>query len=215
MNRAGLFILLASTALSLGFNPVLAAAEPEKRPRLEDYPNAMAWLQALQAHDRRQQTARQPRPTPVAAPPQASPLPVPVPEGVDPASETAPPPLLVTGPEDLERAVELARDIHHPDYVQPIRYNRTTHLSFPLDSIESQDMSQTSVGDTLDLQGETEEEKAASLKLLTAKLDHDQRLLQDKTGESTLPVNTRGAVLPSAGSLQNGHGTVSITVESR
>jgi hypothetical protein len=64
---------------------------------------------------------------------------------VDPTSETAPPPLAITGPEDLEVAVELAKDITHPDYTAPIRYNRSTHISFPLPSIDGSDMSQASI----------------------------------------------------------------------
>lgn len=202
MRRSGLFILLACTALSLGFNPVLAAAEPEKRPRLEEYPSTTAWLQALQAYDRR----REPAPataTPAKEAPATSPLPLPLPEGMDPASEAAPPPLLITGPEDLERAVELARDIHHPEYEQPIRYNRTTHLSFPLRTIESQDMSQAGIGNTLD------SVIGAGGILL------EDFIPLDKQGEAPAGLTAGSAQTGPVAPLQNSQSPVNIRVEVR
>ncbi|MFN3586576.1 MAG: hypothetical protein ACK4UT_03645 [Moraxellaceae bacterium] len=202
MRRSGLFILLACTALSLGFNPVLAAAEPEKRPRLEEYPSTTAWLQALQAYDRRREPALATA-TPAKETPATSPLPLPLPEGMDPASEAAPPPLLITGPEDLERAVELARDIHHPEYEQPIRYNRTTHLSFPLRTIESQDMSQAGIGNTLD------SVIGAGGSLL------EDFIPLDKQGEAPAGLAAGSAQTGPVAPLQNSQSPVNIRVEVR
>ena len=38
----------------------------------------------------------------------------------------------VTGPEDLDTALHNAQGYKQPNYQEPIRYDRTTHLSFPL-----------------------------------------------------------------------------------
>lgn len=72
---------------------------------------------------------------------------------IDPTSELAPPPFEITGPEDLNEAIEKARSIEHPDYKEKIRYKRTTHISFPLTKIESaDDMSQASIAGALGLE---------------------------------------------------------------
>ena len=41
----------------------------------------------------------------------------------------------VTGPEDLNTAVENASGYQQPHYVEHYRFNRTTHISFPLDPL--------------------------------------------------------------------------------
>ncbi|MDP2227388.1 MAG: hypothetical protein Q8J78_07910 [Moraxellaceae bacterium] len=216
MNRAGYLLLSVLLLLALGPAQVLAADPEERRPRLEDFASYTAYLQALQTFDQRQAERSKPAAARAKASPAISPLPLPVPEGVDPASESAPPPLMVTGPEDMERAVELARSISHPEYVQRIRYNRTTHLSFPLSSIGSQDMSQSSVNDALAVEGNTEEERAASLKQLSDRLEYEQRLQLDKPLDGPV-AGTRGPAERSVEPLSggNGNGTVSITVQSR
>lgn len=72
------------------------------------------------------------------------------PPALDPTSELAPPPFEITGPEDLGEAIEKARSIEHPDYKEKIRYQRTTHISFPLNKIESpDDMSRASIAGAL------------------------------------------------------------------
>ena len=147
-----------STILTLAFAALTAVSAPslalqdEGRPRLERYASYDAFLKAMVAWE-----ARQGSPAPIAALPAPPPVagttpstrPIPLPEGVDPTSETAPPPLAITGPEDLEVAVELAKDISHPDYTAPIRYNRSTHISFPLPSIDGSDMSQASISNAI------------------------------------------------------------------
>lgn len=46
----------------------------------------------------------------------------------------------VTGPEDLDKALENAEGYQQPNYREPIRYNRTTHLSFPLKKLPPEQM---------------------------------------------------------------------------
>lgn len=139
--------MLVFTALTLLSAPSLALQD-EGRPRLEHFASYDEFLKAMVTWEARQTSAPPAVTAPAAAQPVAkapSTRPIPVPEGVDPTSETAPPPLAITGPEDLEVAVELAKDITHPDYTAPIRYNRSTHISFPLPSIDGSDMSQASI----------------------------------------------------------------------
>lgn len=46
----------------------------------------------------------------------------------------------VTGPEDLDTAVKNARGYEQPRYREQYRFNRTTHLSFPLQHLPAEDM---------------------------------------------------------------------------
>jgi hypothetical protein len=46
----------------------------------------------------------------------------------------------ITGPEDLETAVRNAYGYEQPHYAEPLRFNRTTHISFPLESLPSEAM---------------------------------------------------------------------------
>ncbi|MFP5430664.1 MAG: hypothetical protein ACLGHE_06735 [Gammaproteobacteria bacterium] len=140
---------LAFAALTLVSAPA-AAVQDGSRPRLDQYTSYDEFLKAkVEWETRHGQPSTDngafATPAPVAAHPEPTTRPIPVPDGIDPTSETAPPPLAITGPEDLEVAVELAKDISHPDYKAPIRYNRTTHISFPLPSIDGSDMSQASI----------------------------------------------------------------------
>lgn len=48
---------------------------------------------------------------------------------------------IVTGPETLEGALQKARGYTPPDYEAKYRFNRTTHLSFPLPRLEGEQMS--------------------------------------------------------------------------
>lgn len=83
-----------------------------------------------------------------------------LPPGMDPTSELAPPPFEITGPEDLENAIEKAKSIEHPNYKEKIRYHRSTHISFPLPKIDDpEDMSRASINDTLNPQTDTGADK--------------------------------------------------------
>ena len=46
----------------------------------------------------------------------------------------------VTGPEDLDTAVRNAHGYVQPTYREPIRFNRTTHVSFPLAPLPGQQL---------------------------------------------------------------------------
>jgi len=48
----------------------------------------------------------------------------------------------VTGPEDLDTALHNAQGYEQPNYQEPIRYDRTTHLSFPLPPLPQQQLSE-------------------------------------------------------------------------
>ena len=46
----------------------------------------------------------------------------------------------ITGPEDLDTAVRNAHGYVQPQYREPIRFNRTTHVSFPLAPLPGQQL---------------------------------------------------------------------------
>ncbi len=46
----------------------------------------------------------------------------------------------MTGPEDLDTALQNAHGYVQPRYKEPRRYNRTTHLSFPLQPLGKQQL---------------------------------------------------------------------------
>ncbi|MGH8491952.1 MAG: hypothetical protein ACRERR_02420 [Moraxellaceae bacterium] len=199
-------LIFSLTTVSAG---VLAAAS-EERPRLQDYPSSYTFLQALEAWNRAHPDGATSS-APHISLPASKKLMV-----VDPTSELAPPPFEITGPETLDGAVEKAREISHPDYKEKIRYHRSTHLSFPLHSIDGQDMSQASVGDTLSIKGKTEAEKKAELEKLTRLMEQDQRKLKpQETGSvdgSALPASLQNL---NQGTLANGpRSHIDITVSS-
>lgn len=189
------------------------AAASGERPRLENYPSSYEFLQALQAWNREHPEGSAPAAPATAPGPVATAAKTAV--DIDPTSELAPPPIEINGPENLDHAVEQAKSIEHPNYKEKVRYHRSTHLSFPLNKIDGQDMSQASVGDTLSIQGKTEEEKKKALERLTTQLDQDQRKLLEKPADTpasgataALPVNELGSSILSQGP----RGRVDITV---
>lgn len=48
----------------------------------------------------------------------------------------------VTGPEDLETAIMNAEGYEQPVYREQYRFNRTTHISFPLPKLDSREMAE-------------------------------------------------------------------------
>ncbi|PKM22777.1 MAG: hypothetical protein CVV10_02630 [Gammaproteobacteria bacterium HGW-Gammaproteobacteria-14] len=56
----------------------------------------------------------------------------------------------INGPENLDMAVRKALGYEQPHYREPLRFNRTTHVSFPLEQLPSETMSINAVGDILD-----------------------------------------------------------------
>ncbi|EKF75925.1 hypothetical protein A11A3_00485 [Alcanivorax hongdengensis A-11-3] len=51
----------------------------------------------------------------------------------------------VTGPEDLDTALQNAKGYQQPHYKAKLRYNRTTHISFPLPRLPRQQLSRETV----------------------------------------------------------------------
>lgn len=143
-------------------------AEGQERPRLENYRDYNQFLVDMATYKKRlreqpsqpnpqrsESTSKVPaQPTVLAA---LSPQPVPQVSApatprldtIDPASEEAPPPLSVSGPEDLDYAVSKAKDFPHPVYKVTRRYNRSTAQSFPLPQLESQDLEGSAVANSL------------------------------------------------------------------
>lgn len=181
MKHASFYLHTAFLALTFVSAGAFAAANGE-RPRLQNYPSYYQFLQALEAWNKANpqgKVAQQPTPA-VEVPP-------PPPANIDPTSELAPPPFIVKGPEDLDQAVELARDIEHPDYKEKIRYNRTTHISFPLKSIDGSDMSTASVGDALSLGTVTGGSQSLSAAQLSSLLEQEGRRQAESRTDSDAP----------------------------
>lgn len=192
--KATLLLTLLLSALTVLSGGAVAAASGE-RPRLEDYPSYYQFLQALDAWKKADAKAHAPA-KPVKEPP--PPAAAPAVADIDPTSELAPPPIIINGPEDLDEAVALARDIHHPDYKEKIRYRRTTHLSFPLPSIDGVDMSQASVGDALTLGEVTGGDQKMSSEQLSLMIEQERRRLLDKSGEPDTSSKVLSPGLPAA-----------------
>lgn len=189
--KATLLLTLLLSALTVLSGGALAAASGE-RPRLEDYPSYYQFLQALDAW--KKADAKAPAPAKPVEPPAEPPAVA----DIDPTSELAPPPIIINGPEDLDEAVALARDIHHPDYKEKIRYRRTTHLSFPLRSIDGTDMSQASVGDALTLGEVTGGDQKMSSEQLSLMIEQERRRLLDKAGEPDTSSKVLSPGIPAA-----------------
>ncbi|MDI1302491.1 MAG: hypothetical protein PSX71_11335 [bacterium] len=191
-----------------GLSAVTFAAGQEERPRLESYPSSYEFLQALQTWNRAHPDGTVTLPRKAAEAPAAPSL-----ANIDPTSELAPPPITITGPENLDSAVEKARFISHPAYKEKIRYHRSTHISFPLHSIGSPDMSQASIGDALNIKNPTEEEKQLSDASIANGLDQDQRKLKSNPiGAGTDPITTSPLSINESMMTSGPHGRVNISV---
>lgn len=182
-------LLFALTLLSAAWSWAAATGSTgtAERPQLKNYASSYQFLQALEDWNKAQATAKtigNPAEASATAPEssQKSHIVPSIPAGIDPTSESAPPPIIVVGPESLDEAVSLAKDIHHPDYKEKVRYHRTTHLSFPLPSIDGSDMSQASVGNALTLSEVTGGDQNMSSEQLSELIDQERRRLTEKSG---------------------------------
>ena len=148
----GLLTLAASAWLLTG--GAWAGAWPQK-PRIEAYSDYDEFVRATAAYRRIMQGQEVP-PLPSAVP-ELTPLssrtltelPADSPEMNDPLSEDYPPPIVVTGPEDMNDAVEKAKSFIHPNYTAPLRYNRSTSQSFPLTHAGARLLESSAVTDLL------------------------------------------------------------------
>lgn len=60
----------------------------------------------------------------------------------------------VTGPEDLDQAVSNAWGYQQPEYEEPVRFNRSTHISFPLAPLPGESMARQAIDGALDVAAE-------------------------------------------------------------
>lgn len=96
----------------------------EDRPRIEDYTDYGAFLVDIMEY--RRQKAERDRQRAVKGPQDAS-------QPDDPYR--------ITGAESLDEALERARHLAHPAYQEPLRFDRTTSQSFPLEPMQAPEMS--------------------------------------------------------------------------
>lgn len=134
-----LLLVLALAVGSAGAPQVAVANEdmtprPQRvfteKPRIEDYDDYGAFLVEIMEY-RRQKEERSRRLAEEAASRPAA----------EPESPLARDPYNIRQPESLEEALERARYIQHPVYSSLLRYDRTTSQSFPLEHLETPDMS--------------------------------------------------------------------------
>jgi hypothetical protein len=128
MKRFRALPLISLAALLLaGPAPASEHNGQDERPRIDQYSDASAFIEDLLAWQRRQQTRQQDD------------------TGHQSAPESDHDWHHVTGPENLEEALRNAYGYQQPDYKEQYRFNRTTHLSFPLESLPSNQLSSQAI----------------------------------------------------------------------
>lgn len=177
----GLLTLAASAWLVTGV--AWADAWPQK-PRIEAYSDYDEFVRATAAYRRIMQGQVVPSLPPALPEVTPSPsrtlteLPADSPEMNDPLSEDYPPPIVVTGPEDMEDAVEKAKSFIHPNYTAPLRYNRSTSQSFPLTHAGNRLLESSAVTDLLFGHAGS----ADAQRLLLALIHQDEMLSVERAG---------------------------------
>lgn len=101
----------------------------------------------------------------------------------------------ITGPEDLDTALRNAQGYVQPNYKVPIRYNRTTHLSFPLAPLPGQQLADKALGAPAALPENHDEEIAEILLENSARI---QRKLFASRPQLPLPTLERQTVVNQA-----------------
>lgn len=143
------------------FAVALAAADDTApRPRLENFANYNEFLAAIYAYKKQIELEKKFADSIVIniqlseksdqAPKGVSVMPVKSPE-LNAAIDTYIPPLVISGPEDLEMAIEAAKRFLHPVYVEQFRYQRTTAQSFPLKPLDFAVLEEAAIGNGLKL----------------------------------------------------------------
>lgn len=116
--------VLATACLLLMSAVGAGAQQLPPRPQISDYEDQAAFVADVLAWEKlRDQLANSPAPEP----------------------ETSDAPHdwhHVTGPEDLETAIMNAEGYEQPVYREQLRFNRTTHISFPLPKLDSREMAE-------------------------------------------------------------------------
>lgn len=155
--------VLASVIFGLlTFSAVPVAAHDNDaavRPRLENYANYNEFLAAMYAYKKQLELDKRfanaiminiQSPELNDKPDVVSVMPIKSPE-MDSLVDVYVPPLVITGPESLEMAIEAAKKFLHPTYQQPLRYNRTTAQSFPLKPLESSSLEAAAITNSFNL----------------------------------------------------------------
>lgn len=169
-------VLIALTWITTGAAnaDTLLSAE---RPRIEDYQDRDAFIADILAW--REMHASAPAKLPK--------------QNISPNSHTDNDPYdpddwhRINGPENLEMAVRKALGYEQPHYREPLRFNRTTHVSFPLEQLPSETMSINAVGDVLDA-------SAAPPPLLSDSTSDKNDLLLNKMEGLKLPATPSGSI---------------------
>lgn len=146
------------------------------RPKMEDYQDRDAFVADILRwqRERDQLSAR-------AARGELPPLPADSAAEHDPADWHT-----ITGPEDLETAVRNASGYQQPEYEEPLRFNRTTHISFPLEKLPAETMADKAVNGALN---DSEAGKPGG--------EMTNRLLEDIEDITRLPPALAEPVLPA------------------
>lgn len=148
--RIALPLVLASAALGLGAPALTCAADNlahgqqrvfTDKPRIEDYEDYGSFLVDIMAFRRQKEDRARELAEQAAARPVASAAPAEGRPATEPASPLARDPYRVRQPESLEEALERARYIKHPEYPELVRFQRTTSQSFPLESLDTPELS--------------------------------------------------------------------------
>lgn len=146
---------------------IVAADDGAPRPRLENFANYNEFLAAMYAHKKQielekkfadsiviniQLSEKSDQTSGVSV------MPVKSPE-LNSAIDTYIPPLVISGPEDLEMAIEAAKRFLHPVYIEQFRYQRTTAQSFPLKPLDLAVLEESAIGNGLKLNFSTDSEQ--------------------------------------------------------
>ena len=138
----------------------VAADDYAPRPRLENFANYNEFLAAMYAYKKQIELEKKFADSIVIniqlsekseqGPKGISVMPVKSPE-LNAAIDTYIPPLVISGPEDLEMAIEAAKRFFHPVYTEQFRYQRTTVQSFPLKPLDFAVLEEAAIGNGLKL----------------------------------------------------------------
>lgn len=199
--------LIVVILMILAVTPVLAddiATEP--RPRLVNFANYNEFLAAMYAYKKQIEFEKKFSDSIVIniqlseksanAPNGVSAMPVKSPE-LNSAIDTYLPPLVISGPEDLEMAIEAAKHFLHPDYKEVFRFQRTTSQSFPLKPLELSSLQESAISNGLKLGFSPDNEQRITESMLgnsQSKTAKEQLEQADDMSEANLSVLKKSGV---------------------
>ncbi len=137
----------------------VAAEDSAPRPRLENFTSYNEFLAAVYAYKKQIELERKFADSIVIniqlseksdQTSGVSVMPIKSPE-LNAAIDTYIPPLVISGPEDLEMAIEAAKRFLHPVYTEQFRYQRTTAQSFPLKPLDFAVLEESAIANGLKL----------------------------------------------------------------